>query len=177
MNKLSALITLLLSSTVLASCSKEPTVQPSTAPPPPAAEPAPAENQDDLPGKNPNQAMVEIDPKIVALCDIPTPRFDFDSAALHDDTKTTLNALAACFVDGNAKDKNMRLVGHADPRGTEEYNMGLGQRRAASVAGYLEGAHLAQERMETSSRGELDATGTDEETWAKDRKVQIFLAE
>jgi peptidoglycan-associated lipoprotein len=121
--------------------------------------------------------VVEIDPKILELCDIPTPRFDFDSAALHEDTKASLDALAACFVGGNAKDKNMRLVGHADPRGTEEYNMGLGQRRAASVAGYLEGAQLAQERMETSSRGELDAVGSDEASWAKDRKVQIFLAE
>jgi len=94
------------------------------------------------------------------------------------DAAAALDALAACFSEGGAAaGEGMRLVGHADPRGTEEYNMALGQRRAGSVAGYLSGKGLGDDKLETSSRGEMDATGTDEATWAEDRKVMIFLAE
>jgi outer membrane protein OmpA-like peptidoglycan-associated protein len=45
-----------------------------------------------------------------------------------------LDALAKCFVDGKAQNEELRLVGHADPRGDEDYDFALGQRRAASVA-------------------------------------------
>ena len=71
----------------------------------------------------------------------------------------------------------MRLIGHTDARGEVEYNVGLGARRAGSVWSYL-GAHGVEKgHMATSSRGEFDATGTDEEGWARDRKVDVMLAE
>ena len=89
----------------------------------------------------------------------------------------SLDALAECFINGPAQGKRMLLVGHADPRGEDEYNFGLGQKRAGAVADYLQGKGLEQGRMDPSSRGELDATGTDEAGWALDRKVEITLAE
>ncbi|MBW2527257.1 MAG: OmpA family protein [Deltaproteobacteria bacterium] len=128
-------------------------------------------------GKDPNRGNIVIGPKIQALCDLPTANFGFDSAALDATAKGALDALATCFVSGKAKGKGMRLVGHADPRGETEYNFGLGQKRAASVASYLQGKGVEEARLETSSRGETEATGTDEEGWARDRKVEIFLAE
>jgi peptidoglycan-associated lipoprotein len=158
---------------LLGACSKknEDTAVPEAAEPEPAVE-------DQYPDKNPEQASIIVDEKIMEMCDIPTAHFAFDSSALNEEAQTALDALAACFSeDGPAAGEGMRLVGHADPRGTEEYNMALGQRRAGSVAGYLEGKGLGDDKLETSSRGEMDATGTDEATWAEDRKVMIFLAE
>lgn len=128
---------------------------------------------DDDPGK----AGIVIDDKIASLCDIPTAHFDFDSSALSPQAKAALDALASCFIDGPAKGKGMRMVGHADPRGAEDYNFGLGQRRAGSVAQYITKRGLQESAIETSSRGELDARGVDEDSWARDRKVEIFLAD
>jgi peptidoglycan-associated lipoprotein len=71
----------------------------------------------------------------------------------------------------------MLLTGHTDPRGEVEYNLGLGQRRAGSVANYLAGRGMARAHLGATSHGELDATGTDEAGWARDRKVDVTLAE
>lgn len=137
----------------------------------PVAAPAPevdTEKQD---------ASIAVDEKVAALCDLPRANFSFNSTKLNEDAKSALNALAQCFVTGPARDKGLRLVGHADPRGDEEYNFALGQRRAGSVATYLEGKGLEAARVESSSRGELDARGSDESSWARDRKVEVYLNE
>ncbi len=155
--------------------SEAPAEPPVTAAPAPApAEPA---ETDEYPDKDPNKSSIVVDPKIAEMCEIPTAHFDFDSSNLGGDAQTALDALATCFTAGPAKGKAMRLVGHADPRGTEEYNMALGSRRAGSVADFLGGKGMEEGSLETSSKGELEATGTDESSWAADRKVEIFLAE
>ena len=65
----------------------------------------------------------------------------------------------------------------ATARGGETiYNFALGQRRAAAVASYIEGRGVGDRRLETTSRGELDASGYDEASWARDRRVDILLA-
>ena len=69
----------------------------------------------------------------------------------------------------------MMLVGHADPRGTFEYNFHLGERRAESVASFLNRKGVAQNRLDTTSRGKKDAVGTDEASWALDRRVDVLL--
>jgi peptidoglycan-associated lipoprotein len=71
----------------------------------------------------------------------------------------------------------MLLTGHTDPRGEVEYNLALGHRRAGSVAAYVEGHGVARAHLATTSHGELDATGTDEAGWARDRKVDVSLVE
>ena len=119
---------------------------------------------------------VHMDSRLAELCDIPAPSFAFDSARIDPEAKRSLDKLAACVLDGAAKDESLRLVGHADPRGDEEYNFALGQRRASSIAGYLRDKGVPNERVETSSRGELDATGSAEDSYAKDRRVDIMLA-
>ncbi len=144
---------------------------------PPNADTAPAVADTDAEGKDPSQANVSIDPRITEMCGIDEPNFAFNSASLSPSAKRVLNALAVCFTEGAAADRNMRLVGHADPRGDEEYNFGLGQQRADNVSRYLGGKGLGAERLESSSRGELDAVGTDDESWKRDRKVEILLAE
>ena len=62
-----------------------------------------------------------------------------------------------------------------DPRGTEEYNLGLGSRRAANVGTYLERLGVGQPQLAVTTRGSLDAAGTDESGWSKDRRVDVQL--
>ena len=80
---------------------------------------------------------------------------------------------AVCAAVEDAPD--MELVGRADPRGEQEYNMELGENRAHSVKSYLSNLGVEGQRMALSSRGALDETGTDEEGWRKDRRVDIEL--
>jgi peptidoglycan-associated lipoprotein len=151
-------------------------------------EPKPPQTGDDVattstatakkPEQSDSRSAVQIDDKIVKACgDLPTARFSFDSSEVTPEASNALDALARCFVSGPLKGKGMKLVGHADPRGETEYNLALGQRRAGSVAGFLQKKGLEDGRMETSSKGEFEATGTDDEGWAKDRKVEILLKE
>jgi OmpA-OmpF porin, OOP family len=69
------------------------------------------------------------------------------------------------------------VVGHADARGTDEHNQKLGQSRAESVSKYLSGKGMPAPEMGTESRGEQDATGTDEIGMAFDRRVDIRLGD
>jgi peptidoglycan-associated lipoprotein len=86
-----------------------------------------------------------------------------------------LKKLADCFTTGPLKGRVMRLVGHADPRGDDSYNMALGGQRADNVKRIIVAEGMSAEKTETSSRGEDEATGTDEAGWAKDRRVDVKL--
>lgn len=121
---------------------------------------------------------VRVEDRIVKACgNIPKARFAFDSAAIQGEAATTLSAIAQCFAKGALAGKGMRIVGHADQRGETEYNFGLGHKRANSVAGFIGAKGLERGKLETSSRGELEATGVDEEGWANDRRVDLFVAD
>ncbi len=118
---------------------------------------------------------VNVAPEIVAACGMPTPHFAFDSSALGPDEG--LDALATCFTTGPMKGRKMVLVGHADPRGETEYNFALGQRRSGSVQDYLTHHRMNESNVTSTSRGELDARGTDEAGWAQDRRVDVSLGD
>lgn len=168
----------LLSMAAVTACGSEPPppVQaPTAAPPPPAPPPATAANP--KPDDNPTQSNINIADEIRRACGITDTEafFAFDSAHVRDQDRVVLKKLADCFTSGPLKGRRMRLVGHADPRGDEEYNRVLGQRRADNVKGAIAGAGLDAGHMDTTSRGEDDATGTEEAGWAKDRRVDIML--
>jgi peptidoglycan-associated lipoprotein len=140
-----------------------------------AAVPAASAKQDTV---TPTSGSIHIDEKIMKICgDVPTAHFAFDSAKIQPDAGVVLDALARCFVTGPAKGRNMKVIGHADPRGEHEYNFALGQRRAGSVGAYLSTKGMDASRVQASSKGDTDATGTDEAGWARDRKVDILLAD
>ncbi len=103
------------------------------------------------------------------------PKFDFDSTQLASNDRDILQKVAQCFTTGPLKGRAMRLVGRADPRGEAEYNMNLGEARATSVRTYLANLGVAADKMSETSRGALDATGHDEETWRRDRRVDVSL--
>jgi len=125
----------------------------------------------------PTTTAVHLSPDIVQACQITDPDsyFAFDSARLDNADTRVLNQVATCFMSGPLQGRKMKLVGRADPRGGQEYNMTLGQHRADSVMAYLDSRGLARPMMESTSRGKLDAVGTDEPSWAHDRRVDILL--
>ena len=153
----------------------EPPPGPGLAPPPPVAK----SSSNPKPEDDPNKSQINISDEIRKKCGISETdaHFAYDSANVRPDDKRVLAQLAKCFKDGPLAGRHMRLVGHADPRGEDEYNMLLGQRRADNVKTAVAGEGLGQEQMETTSRGEMDASGTDEGTWARDRRVDIVLAD
>ena len=72
------------------------------------------------------------------------------------------------------KGKSMQVVGHADPRGTDEYNQKLGKSRAVSVEEFLVARGVADDKVVTGSHGEAEATD-DPSEFAFDRRVDIQL--
>jgi len=126
--------------------------------------------------KSPTRGVVHISQDIQKACNIgdADAHFAFDSASLQETERPVLTKLVACFVSGPLTGKEMRLVGHADPRGGDDYNMVLGGSRADTVKAFLAMRGLPGDRIATSSRGELDARGTDERSWADDRRVDIM---
>jgi peptidoglycan-associated lipoprotein len=101
--------------------------------------------------------------------------FSFDSSAILSTDIAPLDAVARCFSVGPLKGRSLRLIGHADPRGTSEYNMTLGQGRADTVEQYLDRRGVRQSQVGATSRGAMDATGNDETGWAHDRRVDVTL--
>jgi peptidoglycan-associated lipoprotein len=101
--------------------------------------------------------------------------FDFDSSAIGPDARKILNANADFF----SKNKVSAIVveGHCDDRGTAEYNMALGQRRAQETKKYLVNLGINESKITTISYGDerpLD-TGNNEEAWAKNRRAHFVV--
>jgi peptidoglycan-associated lipoprotein len=171
----------------LAGCSKD---KPKAKTTPVAPTETPAAKQD-APKQDPvvsaDQQVstgLAISPDIIAACGIkvttPTganPTFDYDKDELGPDDRAVLDQIAVCLTTGALKGKAVSLIGRADPRGTEEYNLGLGSRRAASVSKYLGRLGVGEPQMAVTTRGALEATGTDESGWKQDRRVDIQLAQ
>lgn len=126
-------------------------------------------------------SSLSVSDEIVRACNLEfgsvdrAPRFDFDKSDLLLDDREVLGQIAKCLTNGPLKGRRIQLVGRADPRGEEEYNMSLGERRAASVKEYLAGLGVSNDSVALTSRGELDATGIDEEGWRRDRRVDVNL--
>ena len=103
--------------------------------------------------------------------------FDFDKATL---TPTAQNVLMfkADWLKANA-DESVTIEGHCDERGTPEYNLALGERRAQSAKSYLVNLGVDAARMQTISYGEERPVDprSNEEAWAKNRRAHFSLEE
>ncbi len=97
--------------------------------------------------------------------------FDFDQSVIRDDARATLYNQAA-WLDNN-KTVNVQVAGDCDDRGTEEYNLALGNRRAYAAASYLAAKGVAPARITTISYGKDHpiATGDNEQAWAENRNA------
>lgn len=154
-SSLTVLLGLALVATVSIGCKKD------------AEEPEPEETTgSEFPEPEPE---IEVEPA-EQPCAVETVYFEFDSAELDSSSRAALQEAVECFR-AQGSGGSIRLTGAADPRGTEEYNIALGERRAKAVRSYLVSLGLSGNGISTTSVGEEMATGTDEAGWARDRNV------
>jgi peptidoglycan-associated lipoprotein len=172
-----ALLVALTAMTACGSDPKPPPAAPSGAEEAPPAAPEKAQINS-KPDDDASKGQIAISDEIRRACGISDADayFDFDSANVQPAAKAIMQKLAVCFTTGPLKGRKMSLVGHADPRGEEEYNMVLGGRRSDNVKRVLGSLGLPNGQSSTTSRGEIDASGTDEAGWARDRRVDVVLA-
>jgi peptidoglycan-associated lipoprotein len=99
--------------------------------------------------------------------------FDFDSNAVKDEYRGLIQTQSKYLSDN--RDKKIRIEGNCDERGSREYNLALGQRRAEAVKKIMTVLGVADGRVETVSYGEEKpvAAGHDEAAWAQNRRADI----
>jgi peptidoglycan-associated lipoprotein len=104
-----------------------------------------------------------------------TAYFDFDKADIRPEMRTVLQRNAE-WLRRNPRVK-VSIEGHCDERGTEEYNMALGQRRAEAAKNYLVSLGISSNRLSTISYGEERPadTGHSETAWAKNRRAEFSI--
>lgn len=113
-----------------------------------------------------DNAPASVATESVQTCAVGSVYFGVDSALVDEASRMQL----ACIPRASAR---VSLVGMTDPRGTEEYNLALGDRRARSVAEHLQRLGYDAKRIDTRSLGEEVATGTSEPEWSHDRRVNF----
>lgn len=103
--------------------------------------------------------------------------FDFDSSTIRED-QVSRAITNADFLKANTA-VSIRIEGNCDPRGTNEYNMALGERRALSAKKYLENLGVDSGRLATVSYGEekILLHGHDELSWAQNRRDDFVIVE
>lgn len=108
------------------------------------------------------------------VCGIATIYFAFDSAKLTPNNQEQLASAVPCLralLDGGGE---LVLEAHADALGDQPYSLALAERRGDSVREFLASMGLPAERMRVTGKGALEATGTDEPSRARDRKVRLI---
>jgi peptidoglycan-associated lipoprotein len=110
--------------------------------------------------------------QVVDKCSWEPIHFDFNDSALTAEAQSRLKDLADCIKSQNA---SIRLEGHADERGTEEYNLQLSQRRAGSVKKYLSDLGVSSKKLDTIGYGKNRPAveGHTEAAWAANRRVEL----
>jgi peptidoglycan-associated lipoprotein len=105
-------------------------------------------------------------------CDWSPVAFDFNEAQLTAQARSRLSDLADCIKQLPGR---VVLEGHADERGTEEYNLQLSNRRAESVRRYLTNLGVSAQKLESVGYGETRpiASGSNEDAWARNRRVEF----
>jgi peptidoglycan-associated lipoprotein len=101
--------------------------------------------------------------------------FDYDESGLSDDTRDKL-ARNADLLKSNPQFQ-ITIEGHADSRGTSEYNLALGERRSIAVRDYLSSLGVGADRLRTISYGEERGVCTEEEEgcWSQNRRAHMVI--
>jgi len=115
---------------------------------------------------------VDITPEL-AECSTVRVHFDFNDSNLHQDETTKLVRMSRCLKADH--DLHVSIEGNADERGTEEWNIALGDKRATSVAQYLETLGVSNAQLKTVSYGKERplCDQHNEECWAKNRRAAL----
>jgi len=103
--------------------------------------------------------------------------FDYDSSAIRSDQRVVLQGNASKI--GQNSWKMIVVEGHCDERGSEEYNLALGERRAAAVKQYLVDSGVSGAKLDTVSFGEAKAAvqGHDESAWKWNRRAEFVVSQ
>lgn len=186
------LLVVMLSGMILGGCAKKEVVKaeeavvpavvaapeappaPAPPPPPPPPEPAPVKAEV-VPEPEPPQKAVVAEP--VQKITLETIYFDFDKFDLREPDRVILTKNAELLL--NKIKSNVQIEGHCDERGSAEYNLALGERRARSAMNYLVTLGVPADRLSIISYGEekpIDP-GQNEEAWAKNRRAQFVNME
>jgi peptidoglycan-associated lipoprotein len=104
-------------------------------------------------------------------CKLEPIYFDFNEAQLSQEANQAIERNVECLKKAGSQSVN--LVGHTDSRGTEEYNLALSDQRAQSVKVHLTRLGIDPVRLRPVPKGEMDATGTDDSGYVKDRRVDM----
>ena len=105
-----------------------------------------------------------------------TVYFDFDKSDLRQDARNALTKNAETLLKSNRTAK-IKIEGHCDERGSAEYNLALGERRATSALQYLVTLGVKPDRLSIISYGKEKPAvqGHDEEAWAKNRRAEFVI--
>ncbi|MGH9867518.1 MAG: peptidoglycan-associated lipoprotein Pal [Candidatus Polarisedimenticolia bacterium] len=166
-----------------AGCKKKPQPVTTTPEPPPVEKAAPAEQVDAQPMKQvveqdvPQQRGATAD-ELNRQGVLKAIYFDFDAFDVRPDQRPTLQANAQQLT-GNLARFKVVIEGHCDERGTNEYNMNLGDQRANAARQYLINLGVPASRIRTISYGEERpaAPSHDEQSWARNRRSEFLLEE
>ncbi len=114
--------------------------------------------------------------KASAAVALETVYFDFDKSDLRKDSRDVLSKNAEALLKQVA-DAKIQIAGHCDERGSDEYNLALGERRAKSVAKYLITLGVKADRISTISYGKEKPAvqGSDEAAWSKNRRAEFVI--
>ena len=155
-------------------CKKKPPVEPTQPAPAPVAEPAPTPPP---PPPAPKPAPAPVKPARPSLqtlnSQLQTIHFDFDKSAIRSDALPLLDSNAALLK--KYPDLKVVIEGHCDERGTIEYNLALGDRRAMATLEEMASRGIAAGRISTISFGEERPVdpGHGEDAWSKNRRATL----
>jgi peptidoglycan-associated lipoprotein len=101
--------------------------------------------------------------------------FDYDQTALRSEAQSAIGTNVSMM--GKHSDMKIEVQGHADDRGTTQYNMALGQRRANKVVRYMESNGISESRLRAVSYGEERplSMGADESAWSQNRRAEFKI--
>jgi peptidoglycan-associated lipoprotein len=144
-------------------------VEPKPAPVPPPPPPAPKPAVEDVDKAQKLRAEIQAFEATHIF-------FDFDKSDIRPDAKPVLETKAAWLREN--PEYKVRIEGHSDERGTAEYNLALGDRRAKSTVKYLSALGIAAERMSTVSYGEERPVCMEknEACWSRNRRAEFKLS-
>lgn len=164
-------ISLIMLAAILAACARETVEEPEAPEPPPPAEPAPEPETDRLDPRD------FTDPRNLDNSDSVLSQrviyFEFDRSNVRSQFRPIIEAHAE-YLRANPSARVM-LEGHADERGSREYNLGLGERRGDSVQELLESNRVSSDQLEVVSYGEERPVcrESNDGCWERNRRVEI----
>lgn len=178
-------VLVLLSVALLAACASTPAPTPAPAPAPaPAPVPAPAPAPAPPKAAIQEETVTEVTSAVAqpvtkvetAVAELTRIHFDYDQSLLTPAARDTLNANAAALKA--APVLKVQIEGHCDERGSNQYNIALGERRAQAAMKYLVDLGVEPGRLSTVSYGEEMplVPGHDEAAWAQNRRAEFMPA-